>query len=566
MMLHARREVLGRRVDRPATCRESLGCISVCSSISSLFYILPFTMPSLPPADPQNLLESPRFIVMALLFLTCFKILLMPSYRSTDFDVHRNWLATTRHLPLSDWYFDDFNNQTVHTLDYPPSFAYFEYELSSVGGWFVSANLLDERCLQQLADDDNEVSFRCVAFQRSTVILSDLVLFWGAWMAATSSYDRQRNNNNKAVATIFLLIVLYPGLLWLDHVHFQYNGMLLGLLLASLGYMNLGMRQDSTRHVLLSATLYAFLLTLKHLYLPLAPLYFVFLLRHYCMISNRQSFSLSRFVKLAAVTGATLVLPFVPFLSSTQLPQLVSRLFPFQRGLVHDYWAANVWAIYMLAGKILRFTSNMVLIAYLDLPEVSATSAAACLLVSLLPALHFATKPQSRLRFTQMVVYTSFCAFMLSYHVHEKAILTTLLPLATLIHEDVSYKRLFVRASALGLFGLWPLLFRPIELLMKVSSYVAYMSFCDVVLQQYEEQPLLTAIDKTGIFVVSGAALFLEVLHPLFVYPAMEFLPLLLTSILCAIGLILCWVQSYRLMVMIQPVAVESRKKKLKPN
>ena len=145
-----------------------------------------------------------------------------------------------------------------------------------------------------------------------------------------------------------LSIFLSPGLFIIDHIHFQYNGFLYGFLILSLVLA----RKQST--MLWSGMTFAALLCLKHIYLYLAPAYFVYLLRVYCL-SPRSMFRV-RFmncVKLGMGLAIVFGLAFGPFLALGQGQQLLSRLFPFSRGLCHAYWAPNVWAIYSFADRIL---------------------------------------------------------------------------------------------------------------------------------------------------------------------------------------------------------------------
>ena len=562
---------------------------------------------SFPEAPPTPTPTTTPWTTLMLLFVACSacKVLLIPSYRSTDFDVHRNWLAITRHLPLKEWYYNDVDGSTVHTLDYPPSFAAWEYVLAHnpLTSALLKTEWLDERCLALLPDTDNDPTVACVVFHRSTVILSDLVLWWGAWVACQGAAGNQHPLSVGAVPVSFFLIVFNPGLLWLDHIHFQYNGMLFGLLLASLGYLMQGNNnnnnsgRDSRRHQQQernfhtnhwkAAVLFALLLTMKHLFLTLAPVYFVYLLRRYCLVEyqttntatssnaphntannsntkTRLKLEPLRLLTLGMYTATTLLVPLLPFLK--QLPQLGIRLFPFGRGLVHDYWAANVWALYSLGDKVLG------LVGHKGLPDVPASVCAVLVLVSLLPVVYYgawmAAARQDNARLILTVVYAAMSSFQLGFHVHEKAVLNAVIPMALIVSMPTAGSKqpttrnmvtpnstwtmrvLFLQMNGLGLLGIFPLLFRAVELPVKLASYIGYMAFSYHVLMERDDvdeksQGRSSSIVRTlewlpVTIMILGIIIIVEFV-PSRVFGKLEFLPLLLTSVGCAVGLILCW-------------------------
>ena len=194
-------------------------------------------------------------------------------------------------------------------------------------------------------------------YQRLTVIAADCALAYGAAALCTALYPRDGRRRGLGLA----LTLANPGLLLVDHVHFQYNGALYALLLLSLAALLRGGDAGGVGPggALLGGVLFAALLNAKHIFLYFLPPVFVFLLRGHCCCAGPggepTAFSPSRFLTLGLSVLLVFALSLGPFVAAggvAQLPQILARLFPFQRGLCHAYWAPNSWAIYNLADKL----------------------------------------------------------------------------------------------------------------------------------------------------------------------------------------------------------------------
>lgn len=140
---------------------------------------------------------------------------------------------------------------------------------------------------------------------------------------------------------------------------------------------------------------------------------------------------------------------------------------------------------------------------------------------------------------------------MVSWHVHEKAIMTAIIPLALISTLSKSNARLFLRTSVIGVVGLFPLIFRPVELMFKVFGCVSYFALATYLFEhECSFSRIITRKDLFAIFLLIIVLLFLEIIHPLFFKPReqMEFLPLMMVSVICAIGLIMSWIDAGKLM------------------
>eukprot|EP01126_Amoeba_proteus_P004793 TRINITY_DN11591_c0_g5_i5.p1 TRINITY_DN11591_c0_g5~~TRINITY_DN11591_c0_g5_i5.p1 ORF type:complete len:160 (-),score=18.46 TRINITY_DN11591_c0_g5_i5:224-703(-) len=130
---------------------------------------------------------------------------------------------------MSQWYYDATSQWT---LDYPPFFAWWEYFLS------LFASFVDKQML--VVENQNYFTPNVLLFQRITVMFSDLVLLFSL-LEFNKAYSKITEQDEHMVERgnmiRLLLVLLNCGLMFVDHVHFQYNGMLLGLLVLSISWI-----------------------------------------------------------------------------------------------------------------------------------------------------------------------------------------------------------------------------------------------------------------------------------------------------------------------------------------
>lgn len=242
--------------------------------------------------------------------------------------------------------------------------------------------------------------------------------------------------------------------------------MLMGLLLLSLAAIR------GERNVQ-AAFWFALLLNFKHIFLYVAPIYGVYLLRVAVLDRNRWwdprglqwKNVAALFVILAIIFGLSLG----PFVALGQVPQLISRLFPFKRGLVHAYWAPNAWSLYMFADLILArafgirstipgSTSGLVgSTATLVLPNIPPWATLALTVAAMTPLLWRVWQRPTPKTFLLAFVPISLCSFLFGWHVHEKAILITLVPFGLIAFESAAWTKAYLRLSLVGHVSLVPL-------------------------------------------------------------------------------------------------------------
>ncbi|PGH36514.1 alpha-1,3-glucosyltransferase [[Emmonsia] crescens] len=384
-----------------------------------------------------------------------------------DFEAQRHWMEITTHLPLSLWYFYDLQ---WWGLDYPPLTAYHSWLLGKIGSiidpsWFA---LDDSRGLEGPL---------LKVYMRATVVVSEYLVYIPAVVIFLRRYSRIQGTHVWASSIALVAILMQPATILVDHGHFQYNTVMLGLVVAALESMFAG-------RMLWACLFFVSALCFKQMALYFAPTIFAFMLG--ACFSPR--IRIGRLICISVVTILTFGLIFAPFIvtplynkyrgielslpsppllqslplkldESTwifppilQLAQAIHRIFPFSRGLFEDK-VANIWCTIHTFYKLNRFPPTLLQRASLGATILSIMTP--CTVIGLYP------RPSLLL---PALASTAWGFFLCSFQVHEKSVLLPLLPMTLLLGSDGGLSketRAWVGwANMLGAWTLFPLLRR----------------------------------------------------------------------------------------------------------
>lgn len=480
-------------------------------------------------------MDSIRFrrgLIKQGIFAVCIKLLLITRAisHSTDMDVHLHWKALVRQVPISDWYTDESSRWT---LDYPPLFAYFEYAIS----FFAPADMLVRNLLATDA--------KHVFFLRLSVISTDFLLIYATWRLIRS-FDKSAEFSLRASA----LVLFCPALILIDNVHFQYNALPLSVLFISLSYL-------TRRKFSLGVAWFACAINLKHTLLPIAPALAITTL---ASIYRRHQSSIYNFLRNCSTVLASFLvaffIPWLPFLATGGLSPVLSRLFPFGRGLLHSYWAANFWASYTTLDRLLSFigvsvrepvgnpTSGIIgaLSPFATLPNVTPKLCAVLIAAFILLKSPFYTS--GNLQHAFAAYYSALVAFVFGWHVHEKNILVAFLPFAaSMCAESRAHVWFaFTLLSIGGQFAIFPLVSDTTRLApFRIAHFAAYSLYVLCLASQYvKKRWQITALSSylIGTFVLEWYAGIGAGHQVIFGRDKMHFLPLMMVSLYSSIGVL----------------------------
>ncbi|KAG0496657.1 hypothetical protein HPP92_001348 [Vanilla planifolia] len=189
-----------------------------------------------------------------------------------DYEAQRHWMEITLHTPVLEWYRSTSdNNLSYWGLDYPPLTAYQS---------LAHAFLINSSCPESLTlfSSRGFESYKSKILMRWTVLSSDILVFFPAAVWFVHVYNKRFGGSGGEWSAPWLLamILLNPCLILIDHGHFQYNCISLGLTLGAVAAILSG-------HDFIASALFSLAINHKQI--------FVALLGVSCTVSERHVIS-----------------------------------------------------------------------------------------------------------------------------------------------------------------------------------------------------------------------------------------------------------------------------------
>ncbi|KAM5256422.1 dolichyl pyrophosphate Man9GlcNAc2 alpha-1,3-glucosyltransferase [Ctenodactylus gundi] len=425
-----------------------------------------------------------------------------------DYEAQRHWQEVTFNLPTEQWYVNSSDNNLQYWgLDYPPLTAYHSLLCAHV------AQLINPDWVALHMSRGHESPAHKL-FMRATVLIADLLIYIPAVVLYCCCL---KDTSPKKKVANALCILLYPGLILIDHGHFQYNCVSLGL--ALWGVLGVSWDRD-----LLGSVAFCLALNYKQMELYHSLPFFCFLLGKCCKKGLRGK-GLGLLLQLAGTVAASFGLCWLPFLTDgEQALQVLRRLFPVDRGLFEDK-VANVWCSLHVFLKIRDIVPrhSQVLISF------------CCTLLSLLPTcVRLALRPSPR-AFRLTLVSCALSFFLFSFQVHEKSILLVALPVCLVLHETPFMSTWFLLVST---FSMVPLLLKDGLLLPSVVLALAFLTACAALLPasgQLASEDALLLRPFAATFLASVTIMVLLTLTTATVDPPAKF-PDLFSVLVCSVS------------------------------
>eukprot|EP00927_Polykrikos_kofoidii_P052189 TRINITY_DN45977_c0_g1_i1.p1 TRINITY_DN45977_c0_g1~~TRINITY_DN45977_c0_g1_i1.p1 ORF type:complete len:559 (+),score=41.53 TRINITY_DN45977_c0_g1_i1:138-1679(+) len=411
-----------------------------------------------------------------------------------DYEAQRHWMEITTALPVTHWYVNSTDNDLLYWgLDYPPLTAYHSWLLGILGHKLVP------ECFVLHASRGHE-SAACRLYMRASVILSDLAVYFPGSLCAARGLASSAiaeaggysvrdmkpaitDSERVERASLALALWLLPPLVLIDHGHFQYNGVCLGLCLAAVGCLAQG-------RSIMASILFVCGFLFKQIALYYAPAFFFAILAMCLQRSCSLFLALRRVATKGIVVLSIILVLFAPWLASPEpsmaTSQVIRRMFPFGRGLYEDK-VANVWCTISVFLKLHRL---------LPLARIPAFCALVTLFV-LLPACacclrhrrdHLTVCPTCVVSFIVALAVSSLSFFLFAFQVHEKAILFPCLVISLLPTALGPNRRPPWAVSAVIHFWLMSL-FSMYPLVVKDKLHVPYILSCLVLALLCERAP-----------------------------------------------------------------------------